>query len=163
LGRARLRARRLHVVLQTIVTHGTFVNRARVVVESNCPIWAGPNTIPASIAHVLLNEHCVEFSLDNGLCRAYFKAAGVRAMLAYVGHHQPRVSVSNRHRLVGHALNEFHVSPILIVELARVVEAVAKLRLVTSQLVPFFARNFARFAADADTRISKETEWFSHC
>jgi hypothetical protein len=133
------------------------VNRARVVVESYRPVGASPNTIPASIAHILLNEHGVEFSLDNSMCRAHFKTAGMGAMLAYVGHHQPRVPIANGHRLVGHALNEFHVPPILIVELARVVEAIAKLRLVAGQLVPFFARNFTRFASDADARIRKET------
>jgi hypothetical protein len=52
------------------------------------------------------------------------------------------------------------------VEAAGVVIAVAAQGILTTvgagQLIPFFASNFAGFAADTNCRIGVESHWFSH-
>src|SRR6266446_10806332 len=77
------------------------------------------------------------------------------AVLAHVAHHEPAAVV----RAV-ELLDELDVPPVRAVELARVVVAVARhfrhAAVCGRQLVPVFARDLARLAADTDGRVGEE-------
>src|SRR5205085_10049819 len=75
-----------------------------------------------------------------------------------VRHHQKRRPVAGGGRAFRHAVVKLDVTPVLVVQLAGVVEAVSeKRRLVALQLVPFLACHLARLAPDADAGVGEES------
>src|SRR4029079_2438256 len=135
------------------------------LVESDDAVRAGRDAIAAAVANVLLDEHGVELGTDDGVRRTDLEAAGLLAVLADVGHHQPRLTAGDRRRGRHEALvvrrdllDELDVSPVLRVELAGVVEAVAELGRISLELVPLLARDLAGFAADTNARVREEPD-----
>src|SRR5262249_640751 len=83
-------------------------------------------------------------------------AACLRAVLADVAHHRPRHAPGRA------ALVELDVAPVLVVELAGVVVAVAEPGRVAGELVPLLARDLAGLAADAERRVGEEADRSGH-
>src|SRR5206468_8649621 len=137
------------------------LRRARHVVDVDDAERAGGDAGAASVAHVRLDHDRVELRADDGARRAHFDAAGLDAMLAHIAHHQPAAVV----RAI-ELLDELDVPPMDTVELARVVVAVARhladTAILGGQLIPVLAGDLARFAADADGRVSEEPHGFWH-
>src|SRR5262249_24714536 len=83
-------------------------------------------------------------------------------MLADVAHQQPAAVFP----ILRELLDELDVAPVNAVELARVVVTVATqcvdAAVSARKLVPFFARDFARFAADTNGRVSVKSHGLSH-
>src|SRR3954451_840508 len=51
--------------------------------------WTGRGAVAAAVAHVGLEDHGLELRADERAGRAGVEAAGVRAVLAHVGHEDP--------------------------------------------------------------------------
>src|SRR5207302_7986905 len=152
LGGARLGAGRLHPRLEAVVAEGALAHRAGVAVEADHPEGAGADAVAAAVADVLLNEDGVVRGADDRPGRADVHAARLVAVLADVGHHQPRRAALRRRRLA-----ELDVPPVHGVELSGVVEAVAEeVRGIAGELIPLLARDLARLAADADAGVGEE-------
>jgi hypothetical protein len=83
-------------------------------------------------------------------------------VLAHVAHQEPAAVLA----VLSELLDELHVTPVNAVEAARVVVAVAAqgvhAAVGAGELIPFFAGNLARFAADTDGRIGVKSHWLSH-
>src|SRR5262249_18442974 len=95
---------------------------------------------------------------------AHLQARGVDAVLADVGHHQPR-----RLTALGvgaELLDELDVPPVDVGKAAGVVVAVAaedvQLQPPPRQAVPLVARHLTRLAADAHRRVGEEANCFGH-
>src|SRR5262245_2519111 len=162
LGRTRLGARRRQVGLQPVVAERALAGEPGRLVEADDVIGAGGDAIAAAVAHVGLDVDRVELGPDDGVGGAHLHAARQRTMLADVAHHAPGDATLGRAALV-----ELHVAPVLLVELAGVVVAVAELRGVSGELVPFLAGDLAGLAADAERRVGEEADrsrhgWFSY-
>src|SRR5499426_606717 len=119
LGRARLGARRRQVGLQPVVAEGALAGQAARLVEADDVVRAGRDAVAAAVAHAGLDVDRVELGPDDGVGGTHLHAARQRAMLADVAHHVPGGAT-----LGGGALVELHVAPVLLVQLAGVVEAV---------------------------------------
>src|SRR3954452_12397827 len=173
--RTRLRAGRLLVVLQPVVTeralpHATVV--LALVEHAERTRW---NAVAAAVAHVLLHHHRSELRAEERTRRAHLEASRVRAVLAHVRGHEPThlaelltelatggvLGERIGHRL-GHVrclalLDEGNVAPgvrpqalCVVHRPARVVEAVL------GHLVPLLAGHLAGLAAYADARVGEE-------
>src|SRR5262249_20322509 len=149
LRRARLRAGRLHAVLQPVVTEGALLGDVVDRVDLDHPERAGRDAVAAAVADVRRDHDRVELGPDDRAGRADLEAAGLDAVLADVAHHQPAPL-----RAVGaELLDELDVAPVRAVEAAGVVVGVAGERVGAAvyrrQLVPLVAGDLAGLAADA--------------
>src|SRR5215470_3280557 len=158
LGRARFGAGRHQVGLQPVVAERALASQAARVVEADDVVRAGRDAVAAAVAHAGLDVDGVELGPDDRVRRAHFHAARLRAVLADVAHHVPGHAA-----LGGAALVELDVTPVLLVELPRVVVAVAELGRVPGKLVPLLARDLAGLAADAERRVGEEADRSRHC
>src|SRR5438093_11294199 len=162
LGRARLGARGRQVGLQPVVAEGALAGQPAGLVEADDVVRTGRDAVAAAVAHVRLDVDGVELRPDDGVGRAHLHAARQRAVLADVAHHAPGDAA-----LGGGPLVELHVAPVLLVELGRVVVAVAELGRVSGKLIPLLARHLAGLAADTERRAGEEADrsrhgWFSY-
>src|SRR5213079_2209759 len=91
-----------------------------------------------------------------------FQASRMNAVFAHIAHQEPAAVLP----VLSELLDEFDVTPVDSVKLARVVVTVAaqsvQPTVSTGELIPLFAGHFAGFAADADRRVGIESHWFSH-
>src|SRR5215467_7376089 len=158
LRRARLGAGRHQVGLQPVVAERALPGQAARLVEADDVIRAGRDAVAAAVADARLDIDGVELGPDDRVRGAHFHAARLRAVLADVAHHVPGHTA-----LGGGALVELDVTPVLLVELARVVVAVAELGRVPGELVPLLACDLAGFAADAERRVGEEADRSRHC
>src|SRR5262249_22402499 len=158
LGRARLCAGRRQVRLQPVVAERALSRQAARLVEADDVVRAGRDAVAAAVADARLDIDGVELRPDDGVRRAHFHAARLRAVLADVAHHVPGHAA-----LGGRALMELHVAPVLLVELTGVVEAVAERGRVPGELVPLLAGDLAGLAADAERRVGEEADRSRHC
>src|SRR5260370_18788994 len=162
LGRARLGARRLEAHLHPVVAERALLRGARHRVDADHPERARADAVPAAVARVRLDDDRVELGADDGAGRAHLEAAGVRAVLADVAHHEPASVLPVGAEL----LDELHVPPVGAVERAGVVVAVAAQHADTPvprrELVPLLARHLARLAADADGGVGVEAHRLRH-
>src|SRR6266540_1106358 len=156
LGRAGLGAGRFHPALEPVVAQRALLRDTFVGVHLDHAVRAGRDAVAAAVADVRLDEDGVELGLDDRPGRADLHAAGVLAVLADVGHHEPGFSLARARGLVRHVVDELHVPPVLGVQAPGVVEAVAEGRLVSRKLVPGLTRDLAGLAADADARVGEE-------
>src|SRR6185503_15479667 len=106
--------------------------------------------VAAAVADFGLDVDGVELRPDDGVGRTHLHAAGQRAVLADIAHHVPGDAA-----LGGGPLVELDVAPVLLVEPARVVVAVAEPGRVSGKLVPLLARHLAGLAADAERRVGE--------
>src|SRR5690349_6488074 len=108
-GRARLRARRLLVVLEPVVTERALPHAAIALALVEHAEGTGGNAIPAAIAHVLLHHDGVELRAEECAGRADVQARGLGAVLADVRGHEPAETlfVLDLRGL----LDELHVTP----------------------------------------------------
>ena len=121
------------------------------------PERTGDDAVAAAVANIVLNDDRAELRENDRARRTDVEAAGVRAMLADVGFHQPTAAI------VVELLDEGDVTPRSAAKLAGVVvrhagEGVAVLR----KLVPLFAGDFAGLAPDAERRIGEEAAPIVH-
>src|SRR5213080_2634802 len=160
-GRTGLGARGLEAHLETVITEGALLRRARHRVDVDDAERTGGDTCPAAVAHVGLDHDRVELGADDGAGGTDFQAARLDAVLAHVAHHQPAAVVRALE-----LLDEADVAPVDAVEASGVVVAVAAQRshaaVLGRQLVPFLARHFARLAADANCGVGEEPHGFGH-
>src|SRR5205823_14188922 len=159
LSRAGGGARRLQIVLQPVVAEGALLGGSGVAIEADHAIGAGGDAVAAAVADVLLDVDGVELGANDRVGRADLQAAGVRAVLAHVGHHRPG------DRLIGALGGLFHkanVAPVGMVELAGVVVTVAELERVVRKLIPFLAGDLARLAPDAQGCVREESHRLRH-
>ena len=139
-----------------IVTESTLERAAGVRQRFRATIYhaerARDDAIPASIANIRLDIHAAKFRAHDGACRTRFEAAGIRAMFANVRGKSPGenfrgIAAEARDRSI---FDKLYVPPGGVPERAGVVvgqrEEVEAIR---GHLIPFLARHFARFAADA--------------
>src|SRR5258706_689283 len=138
-----------------IVTERALLRRARDHVHIDDAKGTAGDAGAAAVAHIRLDHHGVELAADDLATRAHLDTAGFDAVLAHVAHHQPAAVV----RAV-ELLDELDMPPVRAVELARVVVTVARhfrhAAVCGRQLIPVFARDLARLAADTDRRVSEE-------
>src|SRR5262249_33849796 len=115
------------------------------------------DTVAATIADVILNVNISKFVVDDRTRRARLFAWRLFAMLANVTHHQP--AVLQRAGAVGSRLFlERDMTPGSCTDMNGVVVAVAgEGQAVGWELVPLFARDLARLAANAESRIREKT------
>src|SRR5216683_16208 len=162
LGRAGLGARGLEAHLHPVIAERAFLGGARHRVEADHPEGARADAIPAAVARVRLDDHRVELGPDDGAGRTHLEAAGVRAVLADVAHHEPAPVLAVGAEL----LDELHVPPVGAVELARIVVAVpaedADAAVSGRELVPLLAGHLTRLAPDAHGRVGEETHRLRH-
>ena len=88
-GGARLRARRLHVVEEPVVAEGALPDPAIVLALVQDAERTGDDAVAASVADVLLHHDRAELGPEERPGRAHVKAAGLGAVLADVGAHEP--------------------------------------------------------------------------
>src|SRR5207237_1942226 len=157
LGRARLGAGGHQVGLQAVVAERALAGQTARLVEADHVVRTGRDAVAAAVAHARLDVDGVELGPDDRVGRADFHAARHRAVLADVAHHVPGDAA-----LGGGALVELDVAPVLLVELARIVVAVAELGRVARELVPLLARHLAGLAADAERRVGEEADRSRH-
>ena len=89
LRRARLRARRGHVVLEAVVAEGALVRATVHLAAIDDAVRAGRDAIPAAVADVLLHDDGAELGAEERARRAHLQARGRGAVLAHVGGHEP--------------------------------------------------------------------------
>src|SRR5690606_27792422 len=87
IGGARLRARRLHPVLQTVVAERALV-RLPVALAIHIHHAEGTrrHAVAAAVADILLHVHTVELRADDGTSGARLEARRIAAVLAHVRH-----------------------------------------------------------------------------
>src|SRR5213595_3056817 len=160
-GGTGLGARRLEAHLEPVVAQGALLGRARHRVDVDHAERARGNAGPAPVAHVGLDHHRVELGADDRAGGAHLQASRLDAVLAHVAHHQPAAVVGSLE-----LLDEAHVPPVDAIQLAGVVVAVAgelpHTAVLGRELVPFLARDLARFAADANRGVGEESHGFGH-
>src|ERR1700722_1447874 len=160
--RAGFRAGWLHTALQPVVTEGAFLRCVRDWIDVNYAKGTGPDTVPASVAGIRLDDNGIELSADNSACGADLKAGGVDTVLANIAHQQPTAILPIFREL----LDELDMAPVSTVQPARVVVAVAAQYIQTAvgagKLIPLFAGDFAGFAADADCCVGEKPHRLSH-
>src|SRR5207248_4964163 len=111
------------------------------------------DAVPAAVADIVLDHDGADLRAEDRAGRADVEAAGVRAVLADVGAHQPA------HVVLDLLLDKGDVTPRAPVQLARVVVRLARPdEAVLRQDVPFLARDLARLAADADGGVGEEAD-----
>src|SRR5207248_1379826 len=147
-GRARLRAGRFQSVLEPVVAERALVHAA-VAAELALRDDAertGRDAVAAAVADVVLDHDGAELGAHDRAGRADVEAAGMSAVLADVGAHQPaEVAVLRA------LLYEGDMPPGIRVELAGVVVGLARPdEPVLRDEVPLLARDLAGLAADAD-------------
>src|SRR5205807_1430298 len=122
---------------------------------------AGGDARPAAVADVRLDHDRVELSTDDGAGGTHLEASCLDAVLADVAHHQPAAVVGALE-----LVDEADVPPVDAVQLAGVVVAVAgelaDPAVRGRELVPFLARDLARFAADANRGVGEESHGLRH-
>jgi len=163
LGRAGLGAGGFHPALQPVVAERAFLRDLGVGVHLDHAVRARGDAVATTVADIRLDEHGVELRADNRPRRADLQAAGSLAVLADVRHHEPGLALADCYRLVRHVVDELHMPPVLGIEAAGVVEAVAEGGFVPRELVPFLAGDLAGFAADADARVGEEPVGLARC
>src|ERR1700675_4250541 len=160
--RAGFRAGWLHAALQPVVTEGAFLSCVRDWIDVNHTKGAGPDTVPAAVAGIRLDDNGIELSADNRTCGADLEAGGVDTVLANIAHQEPAAVLP----VFGELLDELDMAPVGTVQPARVVIAVAAQCVQTAvgagKLIPLFAGDFAGFAADADCRVGEKSHRLSH-
>src|SRR5215218_6201517 len=183
--RARLRARRLLVVLEPVVAERALPHAAVLLALVEHAERARGHAVAAAVADVLLHDHGAELRAEQGAGRADLQARGLGAVLADVRGHQPphavAVLVGLQAPLVGHSiarrdlrertlrvladvqrlalLDERDVPPGVRTEVDRVVVGLAREGWVgrfLRDLVPLLAGDLARLATDADRRVGEE-------
>src|SRR5207244_641130 len=116
---------------------------------------------PDSVADRRLNDHRVELGTDDGAGGTHLEAPCLDAVLAHVAHHQPAAVVRTLE-----LLDEADVPPVDAVQLTGVVVAVAAQlpdpAVLGGELVPFLARDLARFAPDANGGVGEESHGLRH-
>src|SRR5206468_11799461 len=142
---AGLRARGLQPHLEPVVAERAFLRRTGHRVNIDDAERARGDARAAAVADVRLDHDCVEFGTDDGAGGTHLQASCLDAMLADVAHHQPAAVVGTLE-----LLDETDVPPVDTVQLAGVVVAVAAQlpdpAVLGRELVPFLARDLARFA-----------------
>src|SRR5581483_7219634 len=157
LRRARLGARRSESIVDAIVTERAFSRRPRLRVERDDTERARGHAVATAVANVLVDVHRSVLGAVDGAGRAGLETAGLRAVLADVGHEQPR-QIPVRLGL----LDEAHESEGLVREVGVVLVAARPLRLLEPELVPLLAGDLARAAADAQRRVREHRERARH-
>src|SRR6185436_20346459 len=90
LGGAGLGAGRAQAVVDAVVTEGALLGGAGPLVEADDTERTGRHAVPAAVADVLVDVDGAELRPVDRPGRAGVETAGVRAVLADVGHEQPR-------------------------------------------------------------------------
>src|SRR6185503_5836148 len=156
-------ARRLQAAFQSIVAERAFVSFAVGNVHLDHTKRAGGHAVTAAVADILLNHHGVELGAKKRAGGTRFEAGSGRAVLADIAHHQP---VALEWRQLGGAIavgvleffDKTDVPPRGCRECAGVIVTISgELEFFRRQFVPFFARYFAGFAADAECGVGKKT------
>ena len=96
IGRAGLRARRLEAVLEPVVAERALRGAAVDRVAVDHAERARRDAVPAAVADVRLQHDGLELGADQRAGRARVQAAGVRAVLADVGHEHPVAEAGER-------------------------------------------------------------------
>src|SRR5437660_9303421 len=158
---ARLRARGLEPHLEPVVAERALLRGPRHRVHVDDTERARGDARPAAVADVRLDHDRVELSTDDGAGGTHLEASCLDAVLADVAHHQPAAVVGALE-----LLDEADVPPVDAVQLAGVVVAVAgelaDPAVRGRELVPFLARDLARFAADANRGVGEESHGLRH-
>jgi hypothetical protein len=120
------------------------------------------HAISATIADIRLDEYSAEFCANNGARGASFQASRFFAMLANIRRKRPRIqlwSVAAKSRLRD-LFHKLYVPPRLCAHRAGVVVRITTpVETALAYRIPFLARNFASFAADAQCRICQECRY----
>ena len=169
----------------SIVTKGALERAAGIVKWLRPAIdhaeWTRHNAIAAAVADIVLHQHRTNFSAHDRSGRTRLKATGFLAMLADVGQENPsewivrlrqgygghvRLRLRKAHRtgnlisFLSILLEEHDVAPGRCAEVTGVVVRISGPReSVIRHLVPFFARDLASFAADANTRVGEKSNF----
>src|ERR1051326_8823132 len=157
LRRARFGARRSEAVVNAVVTERALLGGARLLVERDDAERTRRHAVPAAVAHVLIDVDGAELRALNRARRTRVETPGVRAVLADVGHQEPR-HVAGGPRL----LDESHEAERLIGEVGVVLVAARPLGHFHLELVPLLARHLARATADAQGRIGEHRQGAGH-
>jgi hypothetical protein len=162
IGGAGFRASRLHASLKAVVAKGAFLRRSGDRIDVNDAEGTRSDAVAAAVAGIRLNDHCVEFGSDDCIGWAYLKTSGLHTVLANVAHQQPAPFTA----IFGELLNKSDVAPVDAVEAPRIIVTVAAERIQAAigsgELVPLFASDFARFAADTNGCVGVKPHWLGH-
>src|SRR2546425_7201100 len=159
--RARFRARGLEPHLEPVVAERAFLRGAGHGVHVDHAERARRDAGATPVADVGLDHDCVKLGADDGAGGAHLEASCLDAVLAHVAHHEPAAVVRTLE-----LLDETDVPPVDTVQLAGVVVAVAgelpDPAVLGRKLVPFLARDLARFATDANRGVGEESHGLRH-
>jgi hypothetical protein len=126
IGRTSFGARWLQASLHPVIAESTLVRLAVECRDIDDVKRTGGDTIPTTVADVLLHDDGVELGVEQGSGGACLDAGGVAAVLANVAHHQP--TALKRSLLVaahGRLLDEGDVTPGSGRKIARIIVAMA--------------------------------------
>src|SRR5262249_29997287 len=152
-----LGARGPEAVVDAVVAEGALPRGARVVVEGHHAERARGDAVAAAVADGLVDVDGPELGPVDGAGRARVQAARVRAVLADVGHEQPR-HVAARPRL----LHEAHQPECLVREVGVVLVGARPLRELLAELVPLLAGDLAGPTPDAERGIGEHRQRAGH-
>src|SRR2546422_528705 len=158
LRRARLRAGRPEAVVDTVVAERALIGPSRVVVEGHHTEGAGADTVPAAVADILVDVDGSELGPVDRAGRARLETAGLRAVLAHVGHHVPLLDLP----FVVGLLEEPDEAVALVREVGMVLVGPRPLRLRGRELVPLLAGDLAGATPDAQGNVCEHRERACH-
>src|SRR5262245_5321318 len=157
LGRAGLGARGAEAVVDPIVAEGALLGGPGLLVEAHDSKRARRDAVPAAVADVLVDVDGAVLGPVDRAVRARIEATRLGAVLADVGHEQPR-HVSG---LLG-LLDEAHEPVRLVGEMGMVLVAAGPLRELGAQLVPRLARDLTGAAPDAQGGVGEHRQRAGH-
>src|SRR4051812_3796147 len=155
-----MRTGRLKSRFLAVVTEGALESAAIFRIALDYAERTSNHAIGATIADVRLHVHSAEFSAHNRSRRTCFQAAGVRAVLANIGREGPGSDVCTVSSMphFGSMLHELHVAPSRVSNgCGVVIGEAAPVVTICFEVIPFFACDFARLAADAERGIGEES------
>src|SRR5262245_26328798 len=156
-GRARLGAGGPEPVVDAIVAERALLCGPGRLVEAHHAEGARGDAVAAPVAHVLVDVDRAVLGPIDGAGRARVEAAGLRAVLAHVGHEQPRQVAG------GLGLLDEADQPVRLVgEVGVVLVGAGPVRYFQAKLVPLLARDLARPAADAERRVGEHRQRARH-
>src|SRR5262249_34332325 len=157
LGRAGFRAGRPEAVVDAVVAERALLRGAGLLVERDHAERARRHAIAATVADVLVDVDRAVLGPVDRARRTGVEAAGLGAMLADVGHEQPR-QVAARFRL----FDEANEPERLVREVMVILIRARPLGHFLAQLVPLLARHLAGPAADAQGRVREHRQSAGH-
>src|SRR5881296_907421 len=159
LGRTGLGARGAKAVVDAVVAERALPGGPGVLVEADDAERARRHAVATPVAGVLVDVDRAELRPVDGAGGARVQTSRVSAVLADVGHQQPREVTT---RAGARRFHEAHQPERGIGEVGVVLVAAGPLRLLHAELVPLLARDLTGPAADSEGGVREHRERARH-